>query len=69
MLRNFLIILIKLYQYCISPFMKAHCRYIPSCSEYSIEAIRRYGAIRGGVLGIKRIMKCNPFGSYGFDPV
>ena len=68
-LSEFLIILIKLYQHTLSPWIGRECRYFPSCSHYSIEAIKRFGAIKGGWLMIARIVRCNPWGGYGFDPV
>ena len=46
-----------------------HCRYTPSCSRYTLESIKKYGFFKGWFLGIKRILRCNPFGSYGYDPV
>jgi putative membrane protein insertion efficiency factor len=60
---------IKLYRYMISPLMPVCCRFVPSCSEYAIEAIRRYGALKGGILTAKRILKCHPFHAGGYDPV
>jgi len=66
---NFLILLIKIYQYTLSPFIGHNCRYTPTCSNYGIEAIRKYGAIKGGWLTIKRVASCNPWGGSGYDPV
>jgi uncharacterized protein len=63
------IILIRLYQYLISPLTGASCRYTPTCSQYAIEAIKKYGAFKGGWLTIKRIVSCNPWGGHGHDPV
>ena len=65
---NLIIKLIRLYQ---KIPIKTHnlCRYTPTCSEYMIIAIQKYGLIKGGYLGTKRILRCNPFGSYGYDPV
>ncbi|MET3608162.1 membrane protein insertion efficiency factor YidD [Mucilaginibacter rubeus] len=63
------IILIKFYQYFISPLSAASCRYTPTCSQYGVEAIRKYGAFKGGWLTIKRIASCNPWGGHGHDPV
>ena len=61
--------IIKFYKLLISPLLPASCRYYPTCSVYSIQAIRKFGIIKGGYLAVKRILSCNPFGGYGFDPV
>ena len=66
---KFLILLIRIYQVTLSPFIGGHCRYTPTCSNYGIEAIKKYGAITGGWLTIKRILSCNPWGGSGYDPV
>jgi hypothetical protein len=66
---KFLIFLIKVYQVILSPFIGGACRYTPTCSNYGIEAIRKYGAIKGSWLTIKRIASCNPWGGSGYDPV
>ena len=63
------ILLIKFYQYCISPFTPAACRYTPTCSQYALEAIRKYGIGKGGWLALKRILSCHPWGGSGYDPV
>lgn len=67
-MKNGLIKLIKLYQK-IPLRCHDYCRHIPTCSEYMIEAINEYGATKGLYLGIKRILKCRPKGSYGYDPL
>jgi putative membrane protein insertion efficiency factor len=64
-----LIKLIKLYQYLLSPIIGPSCRYLPTCSEYSIEALKTYGFSKGLLLSLKRIMSCHPWGNSGFDPV
>ena len=64
-----LIKLIKTYKYIISPLIGPSCRYLPTCSEYSIEALKTYGFIKGFSLSVKRIMSCHPWGDSGFDPV
>ena len=69
MIKKVMILLIKFYQKCISPFLPNVCRYKPSCSEYFIEALHIHGVIKGSFLGIKRIMRCHPFGGSGYDPV
>ncbi len=61
--------LIRGYQYGISPILPGSCRYDPTCSQYALEAVSRHGALRGGWLAVKRILRCNPWGGYGFDPV
>jgi putative membrane protein insertion efficiency factor len=63
------LLLIKGYQYLISPLLGASCRYTPTCSQYGVEAIRKYGPFKGGWLTLKRIGRCNPFGGHGHDPV
>ncbi len=64
-----MILLIRLYQYTLSPFIGRSCRYTPTCSHYSVEAIQKYGAIRGGRLAAKRVASCHPWGGSGYDPV
>jgi putative membrane protein insertion efficiency factor len=66
---KFLILLIRIYQVTLSPFIGRNCRYTPTCSNYGIEAIKKYGAIKGGWLTVKRILSCNPWGGSGYDPV
>jgi len=68
-MKYILIAIIKFYKWIISPFFPPSCRFYPTCSEYSLEAIRRYGAFRGGWLSIKRISKCHPFHPGGVDLV
>lgn len=57
------------YKYCISPMMPPACRYVPTCSEYAIQAIKKYGPLKGSYLAIKRILRCHPWGGSGYDPV
>lgn len=64
-----LIALVRLYQATLGLVMGGHCRFHPSCSHYSIEALQTHGAVRGGWLTIRRILRCHPFGGSGFDPV
>ncbi|MDP2187588.1 MAG: membrane protein insertion efficiency factor YidD [Sphingobacteriaceae bacterium] len=63
------IALIRVYQYALSPLLPMACRYHPTCSVYGVEAIRKYGAFKGGWLTLKRIASCHPWGGHGHDPV
>jgi putative membrane protein insertion efficiency factor len=69
MIKNLLIILIKFYKKFISPVLPRSCRFYPTCSTYAMEAIERFGPIDGGILAIKRILRCHPFNPGGYDPV
>ncbi|GAB3692628.1 membrane protein insertion efficiency factor YidD [Spirosoma flavus] len=69
MMKSILIGLVKVYQAMVSPYFPNACRYTPTCSQYTIEAIRKHGALRGGWLGLKRISRCHPWGGHGYDPV
>ena len=60
---------ILLYRSCISPLTPPSCRFTPTCSQYALEALRRHGAIKGSWLAIKRLLRCNPWGGSGYDPV
>ena len=63
------VLLIKIYQNGISPFLPPSCRYTPTCSQYCLEALRKHGLFKGGYLGIKRLLSCHPWGGSGYDPV
>lgn len=63
------IIVIKIYQVLISPLFPSSCRYMPTCSNYTVEALKKHGLFKGGWLSIKRISKCHPWGGSGHDPV
>jgi hypothetical protein len=67
--RTIVLALIKVYKRWISPGLPSSCRFYPSCSEYTYQAIEKYGVLRGGWLGIRRIARCHPFNPGGFDPV
>ena len=66
---NLLILTIRIYQLTLSPFLKPNCRYLPSCSEYSIAALKEHGLIVGLFYSAKRIFSCHPLGGHGYDPV
>lgn len=66
---RFLLSVIRFYRRSISPALPPSCRFMPTCSAYAEEAIRRHGARRGGGLALRRILRCHPFGSSGYDPV
>lgn len=64
-----LIFFVRIYQYTLSPFLGANCRYMPTCSSYTIEALKIHGPLKGTYLAAKRILSCHPWGGSGFDPV
>lgn len=64
-----LLLPIKFYQCCLSPLKPPSCRYVPTCSQYASEAIRKYGPVKGLWLAIKRLLRCHPWGGSGYDPV
>jgi len=63
------ILLIKIYQFLISPLFPSSCRYSPTCSQYTLDALKKYGVLKGGWFGVKRISRCHPWGGSGYDPV
>ena len=67
--KRMLLGLIRFYRAAISPHFPACCRYTPTCSQYALEAIQKYGALKGGILALRRILRCNPFHAGGYDPV
>jgi hypothetical protein len=67
--RTFLILLVRAYQVTLSPLFSGCCRFEPSCSNYMIEALQRHGVFKGLYLGIRRLLRCHPFGGSGYDPV
>jgi len=69
LISGFFILLVKFYQVSISPLLADSCRFTPSCSQYTIQALKDHGVIKGLILGIYRIARCNPWGGHGFDPV
>ncbi len=68
-MKTLLIALIRFYRRYLSPLKSPCCRFVPTCSEYALEAIQKYGAAKGGFLAVKRILKCHPFHKGGYDPV
>ena len=64
-----LVMLVRLYQVSLGPFMGGHCRFLPTCSQYAIDALTTHGAFRGSWLTVRRISRCHPFGGGGYDPV
>lgn len=69
LLIGLLMLPIRLYQRLISPLFPSHCRYTPSCSQYAIEALKKHGPLKGLWLLVYRLLRCNPFGGFGYDPV
>ena len=68
-MKKLVIAMIRFYQKYISPYKGTMCPYVPSCSQYGLEAIEKYGVIKGGLLAAWRILRCNPFSKGGYDPV
>ncbi len=72
-MRRFFIAILLLpvyfYKYCISPMTQPSCRFVPTCSEYAIEALKKHGPLKGLYLTIRRLMRCHPWGGSGYDPV
>ncbi|MCG8617050.1 MAG: membrane protein insertion efficiency factor YidD [Desulfobacterales bacterium] len=69
MSKQLLTILIKFYQFFISPLLGGNCRYYPTCSAYALEAVEKYGSLKGSAMALKRILRCHPFRPGGYDPV
>lgn len=61
--------MLRAYKWAISPLFLPACRYVPTCSEYAMEAVERYGALRGGFMAVMRLLRCHPFAHGGYDPV
>ena len=64
-----LCVMVRAYQFLVSPLLPPSCRFLPSCSEYAVEAIERHGAVRGIGLAVRRLARCHPWGGSGYDPV
>jgi len=68
-IRYIVLLPVYLYRYSISPLLHSSCRYTPTCSQYTVEAVMKHGVFKGGALAIKRIFSCHPWGGSGYDPV
>lgn len=68
-MKGLLLAMVRFYRNAISPLRPPCCRYIPTCSQYALEAIEKYGALKGGYLAFRRFLRCNPFHKGGYDPV
>jgi len=69
LVKKFIILMILFYKKCISPLKPKSCRFYPTCSDYALEAIEKYGVLVGGIKALKRILRCHPFNPGGYDPV
>ncbi len=69
LLTGMMILLVRFYQYVISPVLPNSCRYTPTCSAYAIEALKVHGFVKGTILAVARVSRCNPWGGHGYDPV
>ncbi len=69
MVRRAVLSILRFYQKHVSPLFPGTCRFRPTCSEYTIQAVRKYGVLRGGYFSLRRILKCHPLGATGYDPV
>lgn len=69
LLTRAVVLLVRVYRYCLSPLIGPSCRHLPTCSEYAEEAICRHGLLKGGWLAVVRLARCHPWGSSGYDPV
>jgi len=67
-MKKIIVLLIKTYQWVVSPFLPRSCRFTPSCSEYALHALEKHGTGKGGVLALRRLLRCHPFSKGGFDP-
>ena len=67
--QSFLILMIRAYQFLLSPILGENCRHVPTCSQYSVQAIKEWGSLKGLWISLKRIFRCNPWGTKGYDPI
>lgn len=68
-MKSIMILIIKAYRKYISPLKKPCCRFYPTCSQYALDAVSKYGVLKGSFMSVKRILRCNPFNQGGYDPV
>ena len=68
-MKQAVIFLIRAYRLLLSPYLPPSCRYLPTCSQYAEEALDKYGALKGGIIALKRICRCHPWGGSGYDPL
>ncbi len=68
-MKTLLLYLVRAYRYFVSPHLGQHCRYTPSCSQYALDAVQNHGAVKGGWLSVKRVLRCHPWHRGGYDPV
>lgn len=67
--KSILILMIRAYQFLLSPILGENCRHVPTCSQYSVQAIKEWGSLKGLWISLKRIFRCNPWGTKGYDPI
>ena len=68
-MKQAVIFLVRAYRLLLSPYLPPSCRYLPTCSQYAEEALDKYGALKGGMIALKRISRCHPWGGHGYDPL
>ena len=68
-MKQIVIFLVRAYRLLLSPYLPPSCRYLPTCSQYAEEALDKYGALKGGMIALKRISRCHPWGGSGYDPL
>ena len=68
-MKQAVIFLVRAYRFLLSPYLPPSCRYLPTCSQYAEEALDKYGALKGGIIALKRICRCHPWGGSGYDPL
>ena len=68
-MKTVFLVLLRFYKAAVSPLLPPSCRFVPTCSEYTAEAVEKYGALRGGYMGVRRLLRCHPFHPGGYDPL